>query len=311
MQNENTRHPRLSKKTKDKLFVALKIIISLSILYIIFRKIGISSFHSELSNLRALPILLAVLLTIPSMWIRALRWGEVIKSAKESVPFEILLRLSYIALTFGLATPGRIGEFIKVHHLKKMAGISFRKSLYTAILDKFFDIYVICILSVLGFYFILGKDARLLLIFLVLLASSMFFYVPYNMMLGIAPHIKLLRNFSGNMPDYKLNFRSSIFISSLSYVIWLSLALQAFIILRMFGVTNLGFAEAVGIVSLMAFSSFIPVTIGGLGLKEGLAIILLSGSGVAAEKSVIFSLMYTLVNYAVIIPVGLYLLWKK
>ncbi len=82
--------------------------------------------------------------------------------------------------------------------------------------------------------------------------------------------------------------------------------MQGFIILRMLGTEALSFWAVLGIVSLMSFSSVIPITIGGLGLREALAAFLLLSFGIAAEKAVLFSLLYTAVSYAPIVAFGTY-----
>ncbi len=276
------------------------------ILALIFWKLNLPSFSAELSTLKVLPLLLAMLITFPAMYLRAWRWKEAIKSAQTDFPLKELLKFTYISLTLGLVTPGRLGEFIKVHHLSKKSGIEKKKSLYTVLLDKLMDISTVLVFSVLGGYFLLGQKSWLLPIFMLLFLFSLFFYLPYNLLLKLSFYLPLLKRYAYYLRDYKLSVSFSLKLSLLSYLIWLSLALQGFIILRMMGAEALSFWAVVGIVSLMSFSSFLPITIGGLGLREALAAFLLLSFGIAAEKAVLFSLLYTAVSYAPIIACGIY-----
>jgi len=93
---------------------------------------------------------------------------------------------------------------------------------------------------------------------------------------------------------------------AVSYAIWLSLALQAYIILQMIGVSSFSFIVIVGVISLMAISSFIPITIGGVGVRDAIAIGLFTNVGVIAAKSALFSLLYTFVSYGWITAIGSY-----
>ena len=278
----------------------------MAILALIFWKMNLPSFYIEISTLKVLPLLLAILITFPAMYLRAWRWKETIKSAQTDFPIKELLKFTYISLTLGLVTPGRIGEFIKVHHLSKKSGIEAKKSLYTVLLDKLMDISTVLVFSVLGAYFLFGQKSWLLLIFAILFLFSLFFYLPYNLLLKLSFYLPLLKRYSSSLREYKLSLSSSLKLSLLSYFIWLSLALQGFIILRMMSAEFLSFWAVLGIVSLMSFSSFIPLTIGGLGLREALAAFLLLSFGIAAEKAVLFSLLYTAASYAPIVAFGIY-----
>src|SRR3989338_2217198 len=288
------------------LVLILKIIVTLAILALIFWKMNLPSFYIEISTLKVLPLLLAILITFPAMYLRAWRWKETIKSAQTDFPIKELLKFTYISLTLGLVTPGRIGEFIKVHHLSKKSGIEAKKSLYTVLLDKLMDISTVLVFSVLGAYFLFGQKSWLLLIFAILFLFSLFFYLPYNLLLKLSFYLPLLKRYSSSLREYKLSLSSALKLSLLSYYIWLSLALQGFIILRMMSAEFLSFWAVLGIVSLMSFSSFIPLTIGGLGLREALAAFLLLSFGIAAEKAVLFSLLYTAASYAPIVAFGIY-----
>jgi len=164
----------------------------LAILALIFWKMNLPSFYIEISTLKVLPLLLAILITFPAMYLRAWRWKETIKSAQTDFPIKELLKFTYISLTLGLVTPGRIGEFIKVHHLSKKSGIEAKKSLYTVLLDKLMDISTVLVFSVLGAYFLFGQKSWLLLIFAILFLFSLFFYLPYNLLLKLSFYLPLL-----------------------------------------------------------------------------------------------------------------------
>lgn len=288
------------------LVLTLKIVVTLIILAIIFWKLNLSSFYTEISTLKFFPLLLAMLITFPTMYLRAWRWKEAIRTTNADFPLKDLLQFTYISLTLGLVTPGRLGEFIKVHHLSKKSGIETKRSLYTVLLDRLMDISTVLVFSILGAYFFFGQNNWLLVLFIIIFLFSLFFYLPYNILLKLSSYLPLLKRYSSSLGEYKLSFSPSLRLSLLSYLIWLSLALQGFIILRMMGTEALSFWAVLGTVSLMSFSSFIPITIGGLGLREALAAFLLLSFGIVAEKAVLFSLLYTAVSYAPIVAFGIY-----
>ncbi len=288
------------------LVLTLKIAVTIIILAVIFWKLNLSSFYTEISTLKFFPLFLAVLITFPAMYLRAWRWKEAIRTTNTDFPLKSLLQFTYISLTLGLVTPGRLGEFIKVHHLSKKSGIETKKSLYTVLLDKLMDISTVLVFSILGAYFLFGQKNWLLFLFIIIFLFSLFFYLLYNILLRLSFYLPLLKRYFSSLGEYKLSFSSSLRLSLLSHLIWLSLALQGFIILRMMGIEALSLWAVLGVVSLMSFSSLIPLTVGGLGLREALAAFLLLSFGIAAEKAVLFSLLYTAVSYLPIVAFGIY-----
>lgn len=63
-------------------------------------------------------------------------------------------------------------------------------------------------------------------------------------------------------------------------------------------------------VPLMALSSQLPISFGGIGVRELVAVYLFSTIGIAAEKSAAFSLIYTFVSFIVPAIIGAFLYLK-
>ena len=75
-------------------------------------------------------------------------------------------------------------------------------------------------------------------------------------------------------------------------MIWLLLSFQAYVILLLLGAKAPMLATII-VVPLMALSQIIPISKGGIGFRELIAIYFLSLIGISAEKSATFSLVYT------------------
>jgi len=297
---EDQKHPR------KILAFSIKIVISLCILGFIFYKIGVAQIVTEFSQITILPLLIAIAITPLTMLFRAARWKYVLNNTHENISFTLLLKLTYISITLGLITPGRIGEFSKVHYLAKKTHITKKKALYTALVDKLLDVVVIIPLALLGVYFLLYTQKIVLLTFILLFVISLLFFIPYNIMLRYSNYIPFIKKYAHLLKSYKISQKSSYLMVAVSYAIWLSLALQAYIILQMIGVSSFSFIVIVGVISLMAISSFIPITIGGVGVRDAIAIGLFTNVGVIAAKSALFSLLYTFVSYGWITAIGSY-----
>lgn len=92
----------------------------------------------------------AVILIIPLIWIKALRWRLLLswQGYHISVWDSFLYYSSSVSL--GAITPGRIGEFSKVLYLKK-AGIStLSQGLSSVLVDRFFDLFILVMVALFG-----------------------------------------------------------------------------------------------------------------------------------------------------------------
>jgi len=111
-----------------------------------------------------------------------------------------------------------------------------------------------------------------------------------------------------------INLTRKVFLSSiaLSFGIWIVLSIQAFLILNSLGIST-SILIVISIVPLMALSSIVPFSLGGIGIREIIAISFLLVIGITAEKSAIFSLFYTFISTGVPAIIGgfLHLFYKK
>jgi uncharacterized membrane protein YbhN (UPF0104 family) len=175
------------------------------------------------------------------------------------------------------------------------------------ILDKLVDIAILAVLAVLGVYIYIISHAAILAAFIILLSSSILLHIPYN--LG-ASLIKRTRKFK-KLKSYPVTLKDSLRISLLSYLIYATLGAQAYLIFQMLGVEGLNLLMVMAGIACLALSSLIPVTIGGVGLREAVAVFVFGGIGVASSTSALFSILYTLVSLGATTAVGIYYLLRN
>lgn len=299
-----------NKKGKNNLIiVSLKILVSILILAFLSQKIVVSDFQNEFRSFQLLPILISLLIMPIIMVIKAYRWGEVISTCHSKIKLSIMIPITYIGTTIGIITPGRLGEFIKVYHLNKKTGISIKKALYTAIIDKLFDIVTIVTFSFMGLY-IIFNNSLFLVLFVLSFLLSMVIHWPFNSAIELIKHLPYLKSYAKEGIKYKINHRDSIKLMLLSYLIFLLFGMQAYVILIMLNGSAFNYLIAVSMVCLMTFSSFVPITFAGVGLREAIAVYLLAIIGISASKAALFSLGFTVVSLGVAAIIGVYYIIK-
>src|SRR3989338_11225922 len=146
----------------------------------------------------------------------------------------------------------------------------------------------------------------LLVLYLVIL-SALFFY-PEKLVMAAEFFIpEKYRNKLNFFSEFNRSHLSSLCISA---AIWLFISAAAFFVLKSMDIPSVSLLIVMIAVPLMALSSQLPISFGGVGIRELVAIYLFSIIGIATEKSAVFSLMYTFVSFVVPAIIGAVLYFK-
>jgi glycosyltransferase 2 family protein len=286
----------------------LKLIVSIALLFFIFRFIGVENALVELKNVDMPFIFLALIFVVFEVFFKSVRWNTVVKVFNKGLGVVSAINYTLISRAFGIVTPGRIGEFIKAKYLKDKTNISYLSSVMTVVIDKLFDIIVLVLFGLIGlslFWEIFVEFNYFIFAFVVYALVLILVFVFFDKVIKLLPK-KFKNNLKGLKIDRIFYFKSMF----LSMVIWLILGIEAFLILKALGV-SVSFFLIIIVVPLMALSSLLPISIGGIGVREVVAIFFFSFIGIEAEKSTVFSLLYMFISFGISAIVGAALYIKK
>jgi|TARA_Y100000310_G_C20702327_1_gene831034 hypothetical protein len=275
-----------------------KLLVSITLLFLIFRFIGVNKVYNELLNANIYYMAAALFLAIFPIFFKAIRWRSIIQIFNKTITIKSSINYTLISIAFSIVTPGRLGEFIKAKYLVDSSNMRYIKSIVTVVIDKIFDIMTIVLLGLIGLsflkeieafssFFIYASVFYILVIILIL--------IYFDKVLKLISYI-LSKKYKNSFEKFTLN--RTFYIKGLlfSLLIWITLSTEAFFILKALNFLSPSFYVVISIVPLMALSSMLPISIGGMGVRELISIYFLSVIGIQAEKSVIFSLIYTLVS---------------
>lgn len=172
-----------------------------------------------------------------------------------------------------LITPGRVGEVARIAYLRDA-----RKLRLSALvmLDKFFDVLILLWLAAPGAWIILGWPAGVALIALGI-AGLIFTMFPRTANRPLALMERKLP-LGGRTREVFASLES---LSPRATVLYIGLTLLAFaLVILQFGIILRGNAHVSPSVALLTFplvilTNILPITIAGIGLREGAAILLL------------------------------------
>lgn len=292
----------ISKKTKNALLLSLKMTVSGLLLTFVLRKVGLQNILSHLKDMDLRFFFLSSLIYLLTVALASLRWGALLQQAHSR---KKLFSLCLVGGFFNHFMPGSVGgDAVKAYYLYKETGHG-GSSLGSVFLDRY-----VGYLALLSIGLIAGMAGYSELktiglhwvtpsLFILFLSGSLLFFG-----LRIGRRFKAIADFYDYFHD-TLRDRQA-----LGKAFLLSLMIQGLNILEVY-LISLGLDQHPSFTALFVFIPLIftvmmvPISISGLGLREGAFVVLFGLTGISAEASTAISFLWFLSVMAGSLP-GLY-----
>lgn len=298
---------KIPKKVKSWIFSVIRIVIALGLLVFLI-KTQLKDFSRALQIIQSgsIPFLtLSFLMHFFGILITTIRWNILLRTQKIICSNNFLLSSVLIGFFFNNFLPTSIGgDIYRIYDTSKAQNSSIPKSTSVIIVERSTgvlsaSIYLVVSLF-LGFTHVQANSVItpiiVLLLISILLIILMLF--PEKFKLNVLFNkIKFLHRFRDKlkqMYDTFISFKK--YKTSMSIALFLSFALQFCVILnyylcaRAFDV-DLPLISFLFIVPLVATISMIPISMGGIGIRENSLVFLMVALGVPNQKSAIVSLV--------------------
>ncbi len=293
---------------RQRLFSLLKVGISLALLAWLLSEFGVEETLAPLASAEPLWLTAAVAFFALGVWLRAWRWQALLRALGARVGLGRLTQLYLVGFFFSKLLPGGLGG--DVVRGAELAGenTTGAEAAGTVIVDRLTGLLVLFGLALLALPFSLDLVDPALALFLggVALGGILAGWLLWQERLvaalaGLWPgrwRFRWLEELAG-VYQAILACRGA----PLRKALWASLGVNVTVI----GL-NYAAAVAVGVrvslgyfflfVPLIALSLLVPISWGGLGLREGVTALLFAFAGVSRPEAVAMSLMVYLVNTA-------------
>lgn len=278
------------KLNKTLLFL-IKLTVSSTLLYIALSKAGIKEVFSLLKTINPFAFLFASLLYVNAQFFSTIRWKLLLT---EKLGIKKLFSLYMIGAFFNMLLPGIIGgDAIKGLYLYKETGKG-TSTLASIFMDRY--IGFICLLCIGMFSFPFGysqlKNSKiiwLLPIFIILFALSSLLIFSFR----IGKRLQFLNNFYNYFHFYRRQGRTLLKTSLLSIIIQSSNILAVYVITTGLN-QKVSFLSYLIFMPLIIFFTTIPVSISGLGVREGVFILFLGSIGIKPDVATAISFLWFL-----------------
>jgi len=261
-------------KIGNKILIVVIAVIGLYVAFLIAS--DINTISSKIIDFK-IEIIPVILLLVTSGWfVIFFRWHLLLRNAKIFIP----VKDSFLILASGFALtiiPGKVGELVKSQLLKTKFGIARSKTVPIVILEQFYTVIGIVMLSFFGIWYfelgvyVLGFFTAALVFIFVLLSSRKVFNKTVSLLEKRRFTSKFAEPLSSSYDTIKNGIKGPItlYACGLSMLFWLLEAISVYFILLGFGVEVIGFLTIISTYTtsiMLGILSFLPI---GVGVVEG------------------------------------------
>lgn len=258
----------------------LKILMTAAIMVLLVLMVDLGSITASFRSMRVPYGLMALLLLPVNLFVQCLRWRLMLGIGGQASPWKEIRRSVLGGLTLSLVTPGRIGElgrslFLTSSRPVTVAGL--------VILEKTFAFLTTCLvasLSLILWHRVIPG--------MVLLALAVGIIFHLHVVRSALTRISFLLPYGGKIAGLWTGWasfgrRQIGLMLAVSLLFFTIVFLQFFLLVTAF--EPVGIIPALIAIPLSLAANCVPITIAGLGVREGAAVLLFSAFGVAGASA--------------------------
>jgi uncharacterized protein (TIRG00374 family) len=290
---------------KNLISMLVKVGISGAILYLLFRNIDLELFWATVKSANKWTIVLSAVIIFGTQAISSFRWQTILKKDM-FVPYKKLLSIYLVGMFFNNFLPTMVGgDVIKGYYLYKASGRG-DLSLASIFMDRYSGFTAMMVLTtgalVLGFKLLEGTG--LAGMFVLLIAS----FVGMSLVIWVGPLHGWAMSILSKVHFYGLNKKiDTTYRVLMSYkshldilvtIFLCSMVIQAGVIIGYYilglglGIEGVGLGYYFLFIPLATVVSMLPISLAGLGIREGAFVYLFTLVGASTEQALTLSLMW-------------------
>lgn len=289
---------------------SIKLLISIVFLIFVFIRIDFHSVIQIIQNASTPFSLLALMISISAILINTEKWQIILSAAKIKIHYLYLLRYNLTSIIYGIILLGQIsGEVIKAYQISK-TGSQKKHIISSIIADKTSGLFALFCIGIITIPVTISHAPNLLapiillslggVIFVILSFSRKFLLFFNSLVQKISFSSKLsvgFNKFSALAESYQQYGGRKIFFQmmGISFLYQIFAATSFMFAAQAFGII-LAPMEYIWMFTLVSILLFLPISVAGLGIREGSLIFFLSIFGISAEKAISVSLLLLVLN---------------
>ncbi len=303
----------------NRLFDLAKLLVSLALLAFVLSRVGLQETLRQLRTADFSLLLLALALFVLGVPLRAYRWRALLADRQLPVPIGVLTQLYFIGQFFNTFLPsGFGGDVVRVIELARY-GVSKAESLSTVFLDRMSGLMAFFLMTLVALPFAFGLIPSSVILILIALGGAgmvgtwlMFerrFTTPLmnklftRVSFPFKPKVmRLYDSMRANSP------RATGEAMAIGFLFNVLLIAVNFLVARALG-QNIPLGYFFLFVPIISTLLLLPISLNGLGVREGAYVLLFASAGVSSATAASISLAFWAITVSTgLIGGGLYVL---
>jgi len=300
-----------------KIIVAAKIIVSLGLLAYILHKIEPGNVIDTVARARANPLIVASLLFLVSNILGSWLWGMLLSSRRVRIPFYRVASIYFVGLFFNNFLPANIGgDIVRIYDASKYC--KDRSAVFVAtFMDRVIGLLAISFLSVITSFYaldhfkifllyltvVLGFCGSLLVVLSILNRQILaFFEKPFRLIKAFDLERRVAKLFD-ELHSFRDRVPLLLGLVSLGIGIQLLRILVHYFVARSLGI-NISPSYFFLFVPVLATLTALPISINGIGVREGAGVLLFGLAHVAKGPAFLIEFITYLIGVAISLAGG-------
>lgn len=306
--------------SNKKWFLLFKIVIAISVMYLIVQRIQIRMILETIQNPeQPVYIVIAIVLLFPNLFFLWYRWHYLLKLIQPEVTLRESVQSVFGGMVVGFLTPGRIGEFgrsLFLEHIDRLQAFGL------VFLDKFYALVTLVVGGIIGFILIFAFAFNwtiyilmpMILIGISISGILIWLAIRPDILRGFLYHLAVMLPVREKL-QHVIGCMDQLNRQKASTYLWISAAFYMTYIAQFCLLANAfefvapvrAFAAST---STMFAKTFLPISFGDLGIREGASVFFFMKMN--AQKVTAFNSAFLLFVINVLSPtlIGLFFLPK-
>ncbi len=294
-----------------------KLAVSAGLIAFLFHKLSPENLLADLSRVSPWQLVIAVVVFFVSVGMGAYQWHLLLKAGGIALPFAKTFKVYFVGMFFNNFLPAGIGgDVMKIYDVTRV-GNDPHQVFAVTMLDRVIGIAGLCVLALAASFVLLAGDGLPnLYLYIVIFAGCV---APVLALIMNRRLSRGVRRLFGALTLWGLGGRFDAIFRHLGEYRRLRMLLVRLTVLAMavqflrvvthvlvaqslgIAVTNLHFIQFFVFVPLLGLIMILPISINGLGVREGAGILLFTQIGFSKEQA----LLMELITYAIMVMVSL------
>ena len=299
----------------------LKTTVSTAFLAILLTQIDWSHAWEQFSQLHIIFIVYALVFYTCLQWLSCIRWQIILAPSGHKLPTYQLMRSYFAGMFLNIFLPGALGgDVYRIYQVARETNDS-EVALVSVFLERFTGLAALSAMAVVGLvpaFELVGRWDIIALFFGCVMAlvggtllianrSLLNLTAPYLEKLRLAKVTARMAKIQHLLHQFAQHRQALALSTGLSLVLQFAIVYYHYLVAQQLGI-SISFLELLVFIPIIVVITMLPISLGGLGLKEGLWVYLFTRVGQSAEEALLLSLIIMALSWLLSLPGAIILL---